>query len=306
MREPGTLPDDVLDSLDDDSPTDEDSPLGASPGLFVCDHVEDDGSLCGSTWDTAPKLRMHKAGKHRDRSQDKTAAPRGTARKRKDTRPSHKDRKPSQTKAAATASGPSTNRADTYTQSIALIALGAHLALPKFDEYDLGVVNAGAPNLGSALAAVGDQNPAVQKAMDLVLGGGSGGAYLALLMAASSIAMPIMAHHGMVPNSTGQRFGGLAGVPPDLGPTPTPETPPGPESGSPVWDPANMDAGQLMDFMQQVPPNVFFDLQSKVMSGDGATVVGVPFGVTPQSQEDPGGNTERGSEQPAPEPVPVP
>lgn len=298
MQDPAILTDDVLDSLDPDDA----EPLGPTPegesGVFVCDHVNEDGTICGATWETAAKLRMHKSGKHRDRSKDSRPAGRP---KRKDTRPSHKDRKPSQAKAAATATGPKSNRAETYTQSIALIALGAHLGLPKFDEYDLGVVNAGAPNLGAALDQVGQQNPAVQKTMDLILGGGSGGAYLALLMAASSIAMPIMAHHGMVPDSTGQRFGGLTGVPPDPGPaSPTTPTETAAEPGSRTWDPANMDAGQLMDFMQQVPPQVFFDLQGKMMPGPGkATVVGVPFDVTDSTRDDVT-DGERGSEQLAP------
>src|SRR5258708_27569203 len=111
-----------------------------------------------------------------------TLTSQGGGRSHKSETPtSSKDRKPSTEKAASRGTGHSGSRTDTYASSLSMAALGAYLVIPPFDQYDLSVVNSGATNLAAALDALGQENKTGQRTCDLILGGGSRGAYLQLL-----------------------------------------------------------------------------------------------------------------------------
>lgn len=276
-------------------PTDGDDVVDA-PEHHVCEEQDGD-SICGASFPTANALRMHKMGKHRDRSKDGAPKPRKAAAQKKPTR-----RKSPAAKAADTATGSTTNRSMEYAASIAFFAMAAYVAIPPFDEYDLNVVNQGAPNLASALDDVGEQNQTVRAACDMILGGGAGGAYLKLVMAMGSIVMPIAAHHGAIPGAAGARLGEFVGVVPDS--PPVAETPDeGGGSGATPYDPSNID--DVLAFMSGVPPTVMTDAAQRMMSGVGPTVVNVPPSVSATMQGAPQ-DGERGSEQPNPEVVAVP
>lgn len=306
---------DVLDDLsgvqspDTDSDVEPVVPGEVRTDLFVCEHVnDDDGSLCGATFSDANRLRLHGYGKHRDRSNDRPGGrPKGSKTK---TTKRAAEKKPSRAPqaAASSATGHSTSRSATYASSISMAALGAYLVVPPFDQTDLGIVNAGASNLATALADAGDQNDTVRKTCDLILGGGSGGAYLQLLLAVSAIAVPICAHHGLLPEAAGSRFGEMIGAPASVhhpaAPTGdgAPDTEP---SRSGALDPTNPD--DVLAFMTRVPETVMFDLAGKMMSGGmGPTVVEVPFSQPPVDQPDEmsrptGDDSDGGSEQLNPE-----
>jgi hypothetical protein len=271
----------------------------SEPGnAFVCDHVGDDG-VCGATFDTENKLKMHKVGKHRDRSGDKKPAPRGSSRAR-----TTRDRKPSTKRAAAAASAPHTDRASVYSASLATFGLGAYLAIPSFDKFDLDCITAGAPNLAAALDAVGEQNKSVRAACDLALGGGTGGAYVQLILAALAMGVPIAAHHGWLPDSAGNRFGEMISVAvpsPEPGPQ-SPATAPGPAADGTY--PVPQTADEVFTLMEQVEPTVMFDVASRMMSMGGPVVVDVPDAFTHVAQPE-NADGEHGPEQLAPEPVTV-
>jgi hypothetical protein len=87
---------DVLDTLagdpiepDSDNP---EAPEASGGDLFVCDHVGDDG-ICGASFGDANRLRMHKTGKHRDRSQDKAPGPRKATAKKTAAKKSSKSKR---------------------------------------------------------------------------------------------------------------------------------------------------------------------------------------------------------------------
>ena len=256
----GDLGTTVLDTLDDDSDV-----TAEATSAYVCDHVDENG-VCGATFERAQQLRGHKTAKHRDRTGDKPRIGRPKGSKNKTTA----DRKPSAPRSVA---APGVSRAQSYASSLSMLALGAYLVVPPFDDYDLAVSNAGAPKLGAALAHIAETNPNVRRACDLILGGTVGGGYLELVMALASVAVPIMAHHGALPARAGEQFAGNVGVPP----VPAPSTP---SPADPVvragLDPTNPD--DIVAFFSQVPPNVMFDLASKMMAGAEPTVVAVPFG----------------------------
>lgn len=273
--------------------------------LFVCDVVVD-GAVCGATFSDANRLRLHGYGKHRDRTNDrKGGRPKGSTNAKKATgRKTAADKAPST--AASKATGQSNNRSVTYTQSIAMAGLGLYLVAPAFDNNDLAVVNAGAQNLGNALASLAEQNPNVRRACDLILGGGAGGAYLQVLMAVSAIVVPIAANHGVVPETAGARFGEQIGVRPvhtGDGPDVSHPTPPTQAGASGPLDPTNPD--DVLAFMSNVPENVMFDLAGRMMNGGGqTTVVEVPFAQNGDdldlTRPTEGDTSESGSEQLAP------
>lgn len=270
------LTDDVVDLLGDDSHVEPVADGDKREDLFVCDVVVD-GAVCGATFSDANRLRLHGLGKHRDRSQDRKGPKTAKAKTAPKSR-TVKERAPS--RAASTAAGPSTNRSATYAASIAMVGLGAFLVIPPFDNSDLAVVNAGAPNLGKALDDLGSQNETVRKTCDLILGGGSGGAYLQLVLALSAIVVPICAHHGVLPETAGERFGAMIGGPPASPPTvpstgsPAPESEPEARVGN--LDPTNPD--DVFSFMSRVPETVMFDLAGRMLGGNPPpTVVEIPF-----------------------------
>lgn len=287
------MADDVFLIEDDDDlagpPIEADDSVDTQPtDVVVCEEPDGDG-ICGYSG-TAQQVRMHKIAKHRKRDGD---APKKTSAKRT-TR-----RKPAAKKATDTATGSTTSRSVQYTASIMFFATAAYVAVPPFDEYDLSVFNAGAPNLGSALDEVGEQNATVRQACDLILGGGAGGAWLKLIMALGSIAMPIAAHHGVVPGAAGARFSEMAGVPPEppVSPESAQEETTRDEGGTPTVD-------DVLRFMSNVPETVMTDAAMRMMQGAGPTVVDVPSSVAATMRGAPD-DGERGSEQPNPEAVAV-
>lgn len=246
---------------------DEDDVPEARTEAYICDYIDPDTKeVCGADFDTKAKLNGHVTGKHRDRSGDK------------------KPGKAKPDKAAATAGKKAVatvphDRVQTYTQSIAMIGLGAHIGIPSFDSFDLEVVNKGAPALASALAVVGEKHQSVQQACDLVLGGGTGGAYVQLVLASMAMFAPIAAHHGWLPPVVGERFGAVIGVVASdvTGPPSTPmpaQAEAGPVTLMHTPDPTNPD--DVLAFLAGVPESVMFDLAGKMMGSGGAIGVSVP------------------------------
>lgn len=273
---------DVLDALTDDAPADDDDAL-SEPTLFVCDAIGDDGVICGASFDTNAQLNGHKQGKHRDRSGD---AKRGEGGKAKPDKKPSRPKPPPEPKATTNkiVGGAPTNRTATYASSIAMAGMMAYVAVPGFDTFDLDVVNKGATPLAAALDAVGETNQTVRTACDLALGGGTGGAYVQLIMAALSIGAPIAAHHGWLPGSAGERFGSMIGVMPE--PSPPSSAPPARPAaeGAPsengegvmVIDPHTMTDDDWMNLVLGIPPHVFANLAGRLMGGEGAIGVSIP------------------------------
>ena len=313
---------DELDPVVDDGP-DADIVDFAPPAsdLFVCDELVD-GELCGVSFPKKQALVAHKMGKHRDHSKDKRGGPGsrgGTSKTTKSRARATSNKESAPRKAATAAEAPHTDRAGTYTASLSMFALGAYLAIPPFDNYDLDVCNRGAPGLGAALAELAQDNATVRTTCDLILGGGAGGAYIQLLLACAAIAVPIASHHGLVPASAGARFAELSGAPSPVASAPAAPSPPAsdsPRSAQPDF--ANMSADDVFAFFSQVPPTVLFDLAGKMFGADNAIVVDVgpvPEGNVQQLTDEQilsvvdaygGEHVERGSEQLAPDSVPVP
>jgi len=282
------LVDDVLSGDPED--VEDVEPGEAIVDHHVCEEPDGDG-ICGASFPTANALRMHKLGKHRDRSADAQPS-KAKAATKKSTR-----RKPAAKKAADTAAQ-TTTRSEQYAASLAFFAMAAYVAIPPFDDYDLSVVNAGAPNLAAALDEVGDSNQSVRQACDLILGGGAGGAWLKLIMALGSIAMPIAGHHGVIPVGTTAPFNSMVGVPPEPA-----AAPPSEPAGDAAGDTPTVE--DVIAFMSGVPETVMTDAAMRMMQGAGPVVVDVPSSVSATMQGAPH-DDERGSEQPSPEPVTVP
>lgn len=245
--------------------------------LFVCDWI-DDGKVCGADFDSKSKLNAHTMGKHkRTESMGK-----GGGRK-----PSGKaDAKPSR----PTSRPAPFDRPTVYTQGIATLALGAHLTLPKFDAIDLDIVNKGAGSLASALDATGQRHAVVREACDLILGAGPGGPYLQLLLAALAIAAPILAHHGMLPPSTGERFGAVIGA------VNIPQVDDAPDDNAgdvqPPRDAPDTEGWTAEDYenaLLGMPPTVGAELAGRMMSGGvGPTVVRAPGETVADVRPEPG------------------
>jgi hypothetical protein len=183
---------------------------------------------------------------------------------------------------------------------MALIVLAAYLALPPFNQNDLDICNAGAPNIGRALARLADHNQSVARTCDLILGGGAGGDWIAVIMAVVPVVGAIAANHGVIPPTSGARFGEMIGVFP-VGPpagaqvAPTAQGSPTGE-GSPGPYPVDQDrtAEDVIAFFAGTPETVMTDAMTKMMSMAGPIEVAVPFPMTDVT-ENPDG--ERGSEQ---------
>ena len=300
---------------------DDAAPLGELPvDVFVCDHTDDD-SICGATFEKKQALAAHKLGKHRDHSGDRGNAGGPSRAKRKPAPRARSSKDSAPRKAAAKVTPePAGGRSATYASSIAMAALGAYLVIPPFDNYDLDIINRGAPNLADALAAAGEQNQTIRTTCDLILGGGAGGAYIQLLLALSAIVVPICAHHGVVPASAGARFGEMIGATAPAPPPPTTAAPAASSeqrdgAGAPDW--SNMTGEQILDVFNGLDQTVLFDLAGKMfgsMQPDVVDIGGVPQGeampmtwaqretAAAEEQVD----VERGSEQLAPESVPTP
>lgn len=313
------MADSIYDELDEPEEL-EAPPLGdlPAPDVFVCDYTDEDG-ICGASFDNQRSLNMHALGKHRDKSKDSPRGEGPKAKRKPASRARASNKESSPRKAAAKAApAPVGNRAETYASSIAMAALGAYLVVPPFDTYDLDVVNRGALNLADALASAGDQNQTIRQTCDLILGGGAGGAYIQLILALSAIVVPICAHHGVVPASAGERFGAMIGAQPSPA-APSAQSSPARDAtadatGAGPPDFANMSGPEVLEFFSQFDTTVLFDLASKVMTGEGPDIVdigGVPGPENlnlsmEQTAEEPHGDRERGSEQLAPDAVPVP
>ena len=296
---------------------DDAAPLGELPvDVFVCDHTDDD-SICGATFEKKQALAAHKLGKHRDHSGDRGNAGGPSRAKRKPAPRARSSKDSAPRKAAAKVTPePAGGRSATYASSIAMAALGAYLVIPPFDNYDLDIINRGAPNLADALAAAGEQNQTIRTTCDLILGGGAGGAYIQLLLALSAIVVPICAHHGLVPASAGARFGEMIGAQPPAAPAASPRPPAGDTttgtSGPPDW--STMTGEQILDVFNGLDQTVLFDLAGKMfgsMQPDIVDIGDVPQGEAmpktwAQREAEEQVDVERGSEQLAPDSVAVP
>jgi hypothetical protein len=298
--------DDVLDVLSGPPVEPDDEQEKVVGDVHVCAFIDGTGDVCGASFDTAAKLNMHTQGKHRDRSNDKPREAGG--RKTADKKPGRaRATKTAPKAAAAQASAPRTDRAMLYTSSIATFALGAYVVVPPFDGFDLEVVTKSAPNVGAALAQVAENDKRVAAALDMALGGGTGGVYLQLLLAMAVPVAVILAHHGAIPSAAGAKFGEMLGV---VVPAPASEPAPTPEQSAPDgYNPADHDptkgpvsAEDVMRFMEQVPETVMVEVAGKMMGNMQPTVVNVPDSVAfyhPEKAADDG--REPGPEQLKPE-----
>lgn len=262
--------------------------------LWVCP-FEKDGKVCGADFDTKGKLNSHAMGVHRLTWDGKPTKAPGRKAKDADQEPTTAPPKAERQAAKKATSHPGplqdSNRAAVYAQSLSTIGVVAHLAAGRyFDDYDLDVWTRGSTPLAGALDSVGEQNPGLRRWADMLLAGGTGGAYVQLVMAATMIAVPIAAHHGWLPSETGQRFGamlGMAASPPQaqpgpVVPAPSPD-PAAPPSRLPV-DAWTYDDWKEVLFAMPTSPTATQVMQD-MMAGNvqGPTVVGVPdmAGTTP-------------------------
>jgi hypothetical protein len=202
------------------------------------------------------------------------------------------------------AAAPHTPRSTTYAGSLAMGASAAFIFIPPFDQYDLSICNAGIPNVASALDAVGQQNQTFQRTCDLILGGGGGAAYLQLVMALAGIVVPIAAHHGAFPAQAGVKFGEFVGVSsePSAAPEPTGAGSTGEAATRGEGDDDTPTADDVIRIFTRTPETVMTDAMTRMMSGNGPTVVNVPTFAGEAA------DGERGSEQPNPErpSIPIP
>lgn len=252
---------DVFDALA--GTEDPDDNEGFAPGdVFVCETIDaKTNSVCGETFDTQGKLNQHAWQRHRIRKAVEDKAPR--KKKRSGTNAS---RTKSRTQAVTETPGATMDRTSAYTAGLGMIALGLYLAPGPFDEYDLSVLNGGAPGLAAALDAVGERNPVVRDTCDLILGGGAGGPYAALIFAVLGIAGPILSHHGVLPASVGERFGGAIGAPPAPVPDGSVSNPQAP--GGRV---ADVSADDIVEMMS--PSHVETNAEDRLIAVSGPTVV---------------------------------
>lgn len=302
MSDRDELDPDVL--LSETPPLDEE-PEPANP-TNTCDVVDENG-VCGESFDTPLKLGLHKRNVHGIAGKWSKENRGGT----KDKKPSSgtgRKKKPAEQKAATTAAGPSSDRAGTYTASLSMAALACYFALPPFTQADLDVCNAGAPNIGRALGNLADHNQSVARTCDLILGGGAGGDWIAVVMAVVPVAGALAANHGLVPPTSGERFGAMIGVapsPPTVTSQPTDAgAAAGPPSNGVGYNPESVD--DVIVFMSGIPPTVMTDAMSRMMTMDAPVEVAVPF--TRTVTENPDGHS--GSEQlkpvePSPEQEPA-
>jgi hypothetical protein len=278
-----------------ESPGDQDS---TPADMMVCSVVTD-GVVCGETFRSTDKvsakvlLNNHSMNKHRQTWDGKPTGKPGQKPKDGDDQPTTtppKGAKNAEKKAATKAiahPGPvvtDSNRAAVYQQSLATVGLLAHLAAGRwFDDYDLNVWTNGSGGLAASLDAVGEQNPGVRRTCDLLLAGGTGGAYVQLILALAMIGVPIAAHHGFLPAATGERFGAMVGVMAtqtgqtvDANVPPPDAPPPGPNGTLPMseW---TYDEWREVLFAAPQNPNGM-KVMTDMMNGNvsGPTVVTIP------------------------------
>lgn len=243
------------------------------PGLFVCEETGEDGTLCGKSFETRRKLAGHVTATHRFKGNLRGAKKADEAPSRSSSQTKTTKKTTKKAAAQATPVLPDGFRSSMYATSITAAALIVHLAAGnQFDSVDLDIVTKGAPGLGDALDAVGEKHEAVRSACDAILGGASGAVYIQLFIAVSAIAVPILAHHGLLPPSTGERFAAVSGamVPPpvvDVAAPPSSSSPPSPGEQPPDERPSPDTSTWTMDewrtVLFQVPPRVMSDIMQE-------------------------------------------
>lgn len=70
-------------------------------------------------------------------------------------------------------------------------------------------IKAGSPALASALAELAEYQPALAKFFLPSENAGQAAAWVAVAVAAGGIALPVMAHHGLLPDSIASKIGGV-------------------------------------------------------------------------------------------------
>lgn len=183
--------------------TDDDNDDGAAangdaPGkkLYVCDRFKDDGTACNESFETSQAKATHVRFQHPAGGKKETGA---------------KDAQPAKGKTPPAAARADANKARAYASSLAFYAGVACMAPGPFDNNDLAIVTRGAPAFGDALDAVAAKHEPVRQWADLVLGGGVGGPYMALVMASLAMVLPILSHHGALPEGVGANAAMLLG-----------------------------------------------------------------------------------------------
>lgn len=78
------------------------------------------------------------------------------------------------------------------------------VAVTAFNEYDGTVILQGTPRLAKSIGSLCEKNPKVRKNIERMLTGGS---YGEVLLAGAFIAVPIMANHGLMPESVQAMYG---------------------------------------------------------------------------------------------------
>jgi len=79
---------------------------------------------------------------------------------------------------------------------------GVAMAVGMFEPTDGAIIAQGGPQLSSALVKVAENDPRVRKALERLMTGSAWGQVIA---AAGAIVVPILAHHGVMPNIGGVR-----------------------------------------------------------------------------------------------------
>lgn len=284
---------DIVDEAVGENKTPDDDTGGAAPDVMVCPYEGPDGKPCGASFvgeggrkSAKIKLNGHTVGVH-NMTWDGKPTPRNGRKKESDQPPVQASK--TEAKAAKKATGHvspivnDSNRAAIYTQSLATFGLLGHLAAGRwFDDYDLNVWTNGAPGLANALDAVGEQNPGLRRTCDLLLAGGTGGAYVQLILASAMIAVPIAAHHDLLPRATGERFGAMIGAmsapsqaePPQSGPSAQAEGEAPPPNGKLPMEAWGMDEWREVLFAAPMNPTAQQVMQ-EALSGMPGGAIGV-------------------------------
>jgi hypothetical protein len=97
--------------------------------------------------------------------------------------------------------GPTVSRTARWQQPLAE-ALHAQfmtiaMVVMVFDQYDGQVIMQGSPQLAQSLIAVAEANPSVRRGLETFV---TAGAWAQVASATAAIALPIMAHHGIIPS----------------------------------------------------------------------------------------------------------
>lgn len=225
-------------------------PITAPAYLKVCDRLTPEGEVCGRTISSADYAdadnpvasasaawaRHVRIDHPKDETTRQKAANKSKAKRDKAPPRAQRDDEPAGEQAPPTPPPLSrTSRGDAYAHAIASYAFMAWLVPgTPIDDFDLAVINAGAPMLGQGLGGIADRQRIVRQVLDVILGEG-GGPYGLTLTAALAIAAPIMAHHGHLSPEVGRRFGTVIGIlevpPPPTRPAPSEGAPTAPDAG---------------------------------------------------------------------------